>query len=988
LSIVICPSSLHGQTIPPPFINYQAVLYDVNNPTPNAVFANQSFQTFVNINDELGNLLYREEHYASTDGNGLITVKMGDGLYVAGPITNFNQIDWGTGKYYLVVDFNINNIISSTAPEQLVTVPYSFYSGKAGNGMTSVADNGNGTLTFTYANGATYTTPTLSGIQGPVGATGAVGPTGPSGASGTAGQSAYELWLAQGNTGSVQDYLSTSAYQIWLAQGNTGTSQDFLNTLVGPSGASGQAGPQGVAGIQGPIGPTGPQGIQGPIGPAGAAGPQGIQGLTGLQGPAGVAGETGQQGPIGPTGPQGIQGPIGLTGAMGPQGPTGATGANGNSAYEIAVLNGFVGTETQWLLSLVGATGATGPQGLAGSQGIQGLTGPNGFNTLTKTTIETAGTNCINGGTKIETGLDVNTNGILDFSEINNDLTYFVCNGTNSNNSIPNPSGQGEILFWNGTSWNALPAGQTGQNLTICYGVPQWGPCAAEIITSVTTSITGISANSGGNITNSGGTAVTGRGVVYSTSPNPTLSNTIVSSGNGIGSFSVSLTNLLPNTTYYVRAYANNSAGTTYGNQQVFTTQIILPTVASVSNSIQSCSVVSLQGNLTTNGGDNATKVGFALSLNPNPIITDSIGSFVSSIGTFNQNAVSLSPNTLYYYRAFAINQAGIVYGSILSFTTPYCPPTVVTNLATNVTHNSAIGNGELTYNGGDANVTRGFCWGTVATPTISNSIVACGTGTGVFSCTMTGLNSNTTYYYRAYATNGAGTSYGQIFSFKTKGYVLLSSGTGTWTVPSGVTEVKIACWGGGGGGSGKNANRGSGGGGGAYSSSTISTTPGDVYNYSIGNGGAGSVASNSGGDTNFGNGIVIAKGGSGAGLSSYSGAIGGDALSCIGQVTFSGGNGGNGGVGSTGNVGGGGGAAGPTGPGGPGGSVGSGGGAGGIGNSPGGNGGAGSFSYGYGGSGLSFGGGGGGARPGGGWPLAIGGAGASGAIVITFDVP
>jgi hypothetical protein len=166
------------------------VLYDVNNPIPNSVFANQSFQTFVNINDELGNLLYREEHFASTDGNGLITVKMGDGSYVAGPITNFNQIDWGTGKYYLVVDFNINGTISTTAPEQLVTVPYSFYSGKAGNGMTAVVDNGNGTLTFTYANGQTYITPTLSGMQGPLGPAGPAGIQGPQGPAGAIGLNA------------------------------------------------------------------------------------------------------------------------------------------------------------------------------------------------------------------------------------------------------------------------------------------------------------------------------------------------------------------------------------------------------------------------------------------------------------------------------------------------------------------------------------------------------------------------------------------------------------------------------------------------------------------------------------------------------------------------------------------------------------------------------------------------------------------------------
>jgi len=168
-SMLIAPCSANAQTIPPPYINYQAVLYDVNGANPNNPLTNQSFSTFVNINDELGNLLYREEHYASTDANGLITVKMGDGLYTAGPITNFNQINWGVGKYYLVVDFDINGTISSTAPEQLVTVPYSFYAGNAGNGMTSVLDNGDGTLTFTYANGATYTTPTLAGLHSTAG---------------------------------------------------------------------------------------------------------------------------------------------------------------------------------------------------------------------------------------------------------------------------------------------------------------------------------------------------------------------------------------------------------------------------------------------------------------------------------------------------------------------------------------------------------------------------------------------------------------------------------------------------------------------------------------------------------------------------------------------------------------------------------------------------------------------------------------------------
>lgn len=116
-------------------------------------------------------------------------------------------------------------------------------------------------------------------------------------------------------------------------------------------------------GPQGPAGPQGPTGATGATGPTGPTGPQGVQGIQGIQGE------------IGPIGPQGA---TGATGATGPEGP---------SAYEVAVANGFVGTEAAWLASLVGpqgpigATGATGPQGPQGPQGLQGAqgnTGPTG----------------------------------------------------------------------------------------------------------------------------------------------------------------------------------------------------------------------------------------------------------------------------------------------------------------------------------------------------------------------------------------------------------------------------------------------------------------------------------------------------------------------------------------------------------------------------------------------------------------------------------
>jgi hypothetical protein len=328
----------NAQIIPPPYINYQATLYDVNGPNPNAPYANQSFPAFVNIVNELGTLIYKEEHFASTDANGLVTLKMGDGLYVAGTVTVFNNIPWTVNKYYLTIDFVINGVTSSTALEQLVTVPYAFHSGTAGNGISSVADNGNGTLTFTYVNGGTYTTPTLSGLTGPAGPTGSSGPAGPQGANGL---SAYELWVAQGNTGTVTDFLNQSSYNIWLAQGNTGTQQQFLNSLVGPQG------PQGTQGIPGP---------QGPIGLTGATGPQGIQGPAGTNGTNGLDGNgiasTTDNGDGTFTFTYDDGSTFTTSDLTGPQGPAGANGQDGLSAYEIWLAEGNTGTESDFLGSL------------------------------------------------------------------------------------------------------------------------------------------------------------------------------------------------------------------------------------------------------------------------------------------------------------------------------------------------------------------------------------------------------------------------------------------------------------------------------------------------------------------------------------------------------------------------------------------------------------------------------------------------------------
>jgi uncharacterized protein (TIGR02145 family) len=92
------------------------------------------------------------------------------------------------------------------------------------------------------------------------------------------------------------------------------------------------------------------------------------------------------------------------------------------------------------------------------------------------------------------------------------------------------------------------------------------------ITTTAITSVTSVTAICGGSISSDGGASVTARGVCWNTSTSPTTANNKTTDGTGTGSFASSLTDLSINTTYYVRAYATNSVGTAYGNQEYFTT--------------------------------------------------------------------------------------------------------------------------------------------------------------------------------------------------------------------------------------------------------------------------------------------------------------------------------------------------------------------------------------------------------------------------------
>jgi len=290
------------------------------------------------------------------------------------------------------------------------------------------------------------------------------------------------------------------------------------------------------------------------------------------------------------------------------------------------------------------------------------------------------------------------------------------------------------------------------------------------VTTKVVNNISQTGALCGGNVTSDGNAAVTARGVCWSTSQNPTISSSKTTDGSGVGQYSSALNNLQPNTTYYVRAYATNSQGTAYGEQESFTTEVGVqtPTVttSSVSNITESSAVCG--GNVTSDGNATVTSRGVCWSTSPNPMIGHNKTIDGSGTGQYSSNINGLQPNTTYYVRAYAINSKGTAYGTQQSFTTVLQHPTLTTTPVTNITINSAVCGGNIISDGGATITARGVCWSTSPNPTIGHNRTTDGSGTGSFTSNITGLQPNTTYYVRAYATNSQGTSYGEELTFTT----------------------------------------------------------------------------------------------------------------------------------------------------------------------------------------------------------------------------
>ncbi|HPR31394.1 MAG TPA: hypothetical protein PLK12_04825 [Prolixibacteraceae bacterium] len=178
-------------------------------------------------------------------------------------------------------------------------------------------------------------------------------------------------------------------------------------------------------------------------------------------------------------------------------------------------------------------------------------------------------------------------------------------------------------------------------------------------------------------------------------------------------------------------------------------------------------------GIISVDGGSPIIACGLVWDTDQNPDIDNHLGMTLESTisNEFASNLHSLTPNTIYYVRAYATNSTGTAYGNELQFSSLASIANVLTGEANEITDTSATLSGEITSDGGSIITGRGFVYHTSPgfdPESLGERFVHSANETGTYTICINGLEQNTTYYFVAYATNAVGTAYGNEEAFTT----------------------------------------------------------------------------------------------------------------------------------------------------------------------------------------------------------------------------
>ncbi len=309
-----------------------------------------------------------------------------------------------------------------------------------------------------------------------------------------------------------------------------------------------------------------------------------------------------------------------------------------------------------------------------------------------------------------------------------------------------------------------------------------------EISTDFVAEYDSLNATVYGNLIADGGCEISSYGLVWGTQPLPTPTVNVgmctVETAE-FAQFMCQLTNLNFSTTYYVRAFATNSAGTAYGDEFSFTTfsqTAIMPKALTLSYTDITDNSAIAQGEIVNPADSSYLSKGFVYNTTGSPTLVNNsqiVFDEIQSNGMFSMALANLLPGTTYYFRAFVMHSEGVGYGDVLSFTTLPSPtitiPVVEPLFDVYVFATATVVSEPMT------NVVEvGFVWSTSADVNIENNLgkMTHAGVTGEIADSLGGLEPNTGYFIRSYVIHSSGTylSNSQLFTTKESPSILTNS--------------------------------------------------------------------------------------------------------------------------------------------------------------------------------------------------------------------
>jgi len=204
-----------------------------------------------------------------------------------------------------------------------------------------------------------------------------------------------------------------------------------------------------------------------------------------------------------------------------------------------------------------------------------------------------------------------------------------------------------------------------------------------------------------------------------------------------------------------------NESGKSYGVSVRCLRNPVAPVVQTNSQLTFTDTLAEVSGEVIVNGGATVLSRGFCWNTTGNPNFNNDYIESGQGLGLFSALLTGLIPGETYYFKAYATNLAGTLYGDEIQFTTLYGLPVIQTISIDSISYTTANITSQVIDNGVSPVISRGVCYNAFGNPTINGNHTIDGLGSGFFSSEISNLSLQITYYVRAYATNSVGTNYG-----------------------------------------------------------------------------------------------------------------------------------------------------------------------------------------------------------------------------------